>query len=131
MNIQKRAALAAAVLLGMATAAAADPVEGIWQTQEDAGAYAHVTMAPCGPNFCGKISRSFRDGKEYKSENQGKTLVIDMAPQGGGNYEGKVWRPSNGKTYYGTIALSGNTMKLSGCIAGGLICSKQTWKRVQ
>lgn len=125
----KSTILATALAL-FATAAMADPVEGVWQTQEDDGAYAHVTMAPCGPNFCGKISRTFKDGAEYKSENLGKTLVIDMAPQGDGEYEGQVWRPSNNKIYYGTISLSGNTMKLAGCVAGGLICSKQTWKRI-
>ena len=109
----------------------ADPVEGLWKTQEDDGAYAHVTMAPCGPNFCGVISRTFRGTDEYKSENLGKTLVIDMAAQGDGSYEGKVWRPSNDKVYYGTIDLDGNQMTLAGCVAGGLICSKQTWTRLE
>lgn len=122
--------LAAAASL-MATMAMADPVEGVWQTQEDDGAYAHVSMQPCGPNFCGVISRTFKAGAEYQSENLGKTLVIDMAPQGDGKYEGKVWRPSNNKIYYGTIALAGDSMRLSGCVAGGLICSKQTWTRLK
>ena len=120
-----------AALIFAAGAAMADPVEGVWQTQEDDGAYAHVTMAPCGPNFCGTITRTFKDGAEYQSENIGKTLVIDMAPQGDGNYDGQVWRPSNNKTYTGNITLSGDSMKLAGCVAGGLICSKQTWTRVQ
>ena len=44
--------LAAALALG-ATAAAADPIEGVWQTQPDEGAFAHVTIAPCGGAFCG------------------------------------------------------------------------------
>ncbi len=35
-------------------------------------------------NFCGKIARTFKDGAEYDSPNKGKTLVIDMAPQGDG-----------------------------------------------
>ena len=109
----------------------ADPVEGVWQTQQDDGAYAHVTMAPCGPNFCGVISRTFRGTAEYQSENLGKTLVIDMAAQGDGTYEGQVWRPSNDKVYYGTIDLDGNRMTLAGCVAGGLICSKQTWSRLK
>jgi uncharacterized protein (DUF2147 family) len=122
--------LTAAALALFAAAAAADPIEGTWQTQEDDGAYAHVVMAPCGPNFCGKIARTFKGGAEYDSPNKGKTLVIDMAPQGDGAYEGKVWRPSNDKIYYGTIQLNGNSMRLAGCVAGGLICSKQTWKRV-
>ncbi|WP_416136295.1 DUF2147 domain-containing protein [Cypionkella sp.] len=126
----KKLILAAALTLG-ASAAFADAVEGVWQTQEDDGAFAFVTMAPCGANFCGKIARTFKDGAEYKSENLGKTLVIDMAPQGGGEYEGQVWRPSNNKIYYGTITLNGDSLKLAGCVAGGLICSKQTWTRVK
>ena len=118
-------------LLFTAGAVFADPVEGIWQTQEDDGAYAHVTMAPCGPNFCGVISRTFKGSEEYTSENIGKTLVIDMAAQGDGTYEGKVWRPSNDKTYYGTIALDAGRMTLAGCVAGGLICSKQIWTKLK
>lgn len=38
----------ALALLFVAGAALADPVEGVWKTQEDDGAYAHVTMAPAG-----------------------------------------------------------------------------------
>lgn len=116
----------------MATAALADPVEGVWRTEVDDGAYAHVTMAPCGPAFCGTITESFHeDGSPYESENVGKVIVIDMVPQGEGEYEGSVFRPSNEKTYYGTISLSGDTLKLSGCVLGGLICAKQSWSRVQ
>ncbi|MGC3936500.1 DUF2147 domain-containing protein [Roseobacter sp. EG26] len=109
----------------------ADPIEGTWQTQADEGAFALVEIAPCGPNFCGKIDRTFNEAGEYASPNIGKTLVIDMAAQGNGKYTGKVWRPSNDKIYIGKIALNGDQMKLSGCIAGGLLCSKQTWARVK
>ncbi len=126
----KRMMLSAALLVAFAGVAGADPIEGLWQTQEDEGAYAHVAIAPCGANFCGKIERTFKDGSEYQSPNLGKTLVIDMAPQGDGNYKGQVWRPSNDKIYLGKIALNGNSMKLSGCVAGGLICSKQSWNRL-
>lgn len=111
--------------------AMADPVLGVWQTQPDDGAYAHVTMAPCGSAICGKITRTFNASGEYKSPNLGKTLVIDMKPQGGGRYAGQVWRPSNDKIYTGKIELAGDTLKLAGCVAGGLICSSQTWARVK
>ena len=123
--------LVAAVLALGATSAFADPVEGVWQTQEDDGSYAHVTIAPCGGAFCGVISRTFKDGAEYQSENLGKQIVIDMVPQEDGTYDGKVWRPSNDKIYVGGIELNGDSMKLAGCVAGGLICKKQTWSRVQ
>lgn len=114
-----------------AGAASADPIEGVWQTQPDEGAFAHVTVAPCGGAFCGTISRTFRDGAEYQSPNLGRQIVIDMASQGGGDYAGRVWRPSNDKIYAGKAAVAGDRLNLSGCVAGGLLCSSQTWVRVQ
>jgi uncharacterized protein (DUF2147 family) len=123
--------LFAAALVFGATAASADPLEGVWQTQEDDGAYAHVTIAPCGAAFCGVISKAFKDGGEYDSPNLGKQIVIDMVAQGDGTYDGQVWRPSNDKIYVGGIELEGDSMKLAGCVAGGLICKKQTWSRVK
>ncbi|WP_430464386.1 DUF2147 domain-containing protein [Tabrizicola sp.] len=125
----KRWILAVAVVC-TAGAAGADPLTGMWKTEVDDGAYAHVQIEPCGPAFCGKIAKTFRDGAEYKSENLGKQLVIDMRPIGDGEYEGQVWRPSNNKIYYGTIELQGSKLRLAGCVAGGLICSKQSWTRL-
>lgn len=128
----KHLVTAALLALGLAgTAQAADPAVGTWQTQVDDGAYAHVNMAPCGGGICGTIARTFNDSGEYQSPNIGKTLVIDMKPDGGGKYAGKVWRPSNDKIYIGKMTVSGNALSLSGCVAGGLICSKQTWQRVK
>ncbi|PPB81108.1 uncharacterized protein (DUF2147 family) [Albidovulum inexpectatum] len=123
--------VAAALLSLVAGMAAADPVEGVWQTEPDDGAFAHVVIEPCGQAFCGKIARTFRADGEYKSPNLGKTLVIDMVPNGPNAYKGKVWRPSNNKIYLGKIKLNGDQLKLSGCVAGGLLCSSQTWVRVK
>jgi uncharacterized protein (DUF2147 family) len=122
---------AATAFLLAATAAGADPIEGVWQTQPDEGAFAHVTIAPCGSAFCGMISRTFKDKSEYKSPTIGRQIVIDMAAQGGGNYEGKVWRPANNKVYQGKASVAGDRMSLSGCVAGGLFCKSQTWVRIQ
>lgn len=126
----KKILIATAMLFAAGAAFAADPVEGIWKTQEDEGSYAHVTIAPCGAAFCGVISRTFKDGAEYQSENLGRQIVIDMVLQDDGTYDGQVWRPSNDKIYVGGIELNGDSMKLAGCVAGGLICKKQTWTRV-
>ncbi len=128
----KRFLATAVVLVASAVAAlAADPIEGVWQTEPDDGAFALVTVAPCGAKICGVISRTFRTDGEYKSENIGKNLVFDMVPVGGGRYQGQVWRPSNGKTYIGKMELQGDQLKLRGCVAGGLLCSAQNWIRVQ
>lgn len=125
----KKQVLALAMIFA-AGVAGADPLTGMWKTEVDDGAYAHVQIGPCGPAFCGVIAKTFKDGAEYKSENLGKQLVIDMKPTGDGEYEGQVWRPSNNKIYYGTIELQGSKLRLAGCVAGGLICAKQNWTRV-
>ncbi|MEZ5724237.1 MAG: DUF2147 domain-containing protein [Paracoccaceae bacterium] len=126
----KTFALAAAFGL-IAAAASADPIEGLWQTQADEGAFAHVQITPCGGAFCGTITRTFKDKTEYQSPNIGKQIVIDMVPQGGGDYKGRVLRPADNKVYNGKATVSGNAMALSGCVAGGLICKKQNWARLQ
>ena len=120
-------AFAAAIALS-ATAALADPVEGVWQTEVDDGAYAHVAIAPCGAKLCGTIARTFNAGGEYASPNIGKPIVWDMVSKGDGAYgEGKIWQPSTDKIYRSKMALSGNTLKVSGCV--GPICKGQTWSR--
>lgn len=112
-------------------ALAADPLEGLWQTQPDDGAFAFVQIAPCGAALCGTMVRSFNADGEYKSQNLGRQLVIDMMPAGNNRYKGQVWRPSNDKIYIGRITLSGDRLKMKGCVAGGLICASQSWTRVQ
>ncbi len=127
----RRWMMAAVFGLVAGAAQAADPVEGVWQTEVDDGAYAHVMMAPCGPAICGTIVRTFNSDGEYKSPNLGQMLVMNMVPDGPNKYRGKVWRPSNNKIYLGKIDLNGDRLKLSGCVAGGLFCAKQTWARLK
>lgn len=122
---------AAGLAMVLASAAGADPIEGIWKTEPDDGAYAHVSIERCGQAFCGTIIRTFNSSGEYQSPNIGKRMVRDMVPKGSGKYQGQVWRPSNGKVYLGKADVSGTAMKLSGCVAGGLICAKQAWTRVE
>lgn len=124
----KTTMIAAALMLA-AAAAQADPVEGVWQTEVDDGAYAHVAIAPCGPAICGTIARTFNTTGEYKSENLGKPIVWDMRPGDPGQYrDGKIWQPSTGKVYSSKMALSGDSLKVSGCV--GPFCKAQTWRRV-
>ena len=120
----------AGAVIAMAGAAAADPADGIWQTEVDDGAFAHVQIAPCGAGVCGTIVRTFNSDGEYQSANIGKQIIREMVPQGGGEYEGSVWRPSNDKVYYGTMTVSGDGLILYGCVVGGLICASQGWARV-
>ena len=126
----KKTILGVICALGLAGAAQADPAVGIWQTQVDDRAYAHVRIAPCGDALCGVIGRTFNGSGEYKSATLGKRLLWAMKPAGPNSYKGgKIWQPSTGKTYSSKMALSGDVLRVSGCI--GPICKKQTWMRVR
>ncbi|WP_371169183.1 DUF2147 domain-containing protein [Aliiroseovarius sp. 2305UL8-7] len=126
----KRVLMALALSVGMAAPALADAVEGVWKTQVDDGAYAHVTMSKCGSSICGVISKAFNASGPIKSDNIGKKLVWDMKPQGDGFYNGgKIWQPSTGKVFKSKMTLSGSSLKVQGCVA--VFCKKQTWSRVK
>ncbi len=127
----KKLALAAAIAC-LGSMAAADPILGTWKTQPgDDGNYAHVTISPCGGAICGTLGKAFNgSGKSVSSDKVGKRMVWDMKASGGGKYSGgKIWAPDRDKTYKSKMALSGNALKVSGCV--GPICRSQTWTRVQ
>lgn len=126
----KKTLILAMAGLWAAGAAYADPIEGMWKTQPDDGVFYHVNMQKCGPSFCGKFVKRFENGKETGGAMIGKNAVFDMKPKGGGSYEGKAWKPSNNKTYNGKGSHSGNSLKMSGCVLGGLICLSQKWTRL-
>jgi uncharacterized protein (DUF2147 family) len=128
----KRILLAAVFAFG-ASAALADPVEGVWKTKpDDNGNYGHVEVKPCGAAFCGVLVKAFDGaGKELDSPNVGKRIIWDMVAYGDGAYDdGKVWSPDRDKTYNSEMQLSGNTLAVKGCVLG--ICRDGgTWTRVQ
>jgi len=108
--------LAGAATLMLAGAALADPIEGNWKTQTGETA----AIAGCGSAFCITLKTG-----EFAGKSIGK-----MSPNGEGSYEGSITKPSNGKTYSGSATLSGNSLRLKGCVFGGLICESQNWSRL-
>ncbi|WP_236545309.1 DUF2147 domain-containing protein [Tropicimonas marinistellae] len=124
--------LAAAGLILLSGASMADPVFGTWRTEAgDGGNFAHVSIAECGGMICGTLGTAFdRNGNPVPSDKLGKRLIWDMSPEGGGKYSGgKIWAPDRDKTYSSKMELSGDALRVSGCV--GPICRGQTWTRVK
>lgn len=124
--------LAAAFTVLVAGIAQADPVDGVWKTQPgDDGNYGHVRFQDCDGTVCGYLVAGFNSaGEQIGGPNIGKAMVWGMSDQGGGKYGGgKVWAPDRDKTYNGKMQLSGNSLKVQGCVA--VVCRGQTWTRVQ
>ncbi|XCC96658.1 DUF2147 domain-containing protein [Salipiger sp. H15] len=130
--MKRLAPLACVLALTAAPALAADPVLGNWQTQPgDDGHFGVVTMAPCGSRICGTLSHAFdAGGTAIPSSNLGRQIVWDMQPEGEGKYDaGRIWAPDRDKTYKSRMELSGDQLKVYGCVLG--VCRGQTWTRVQ
>lgn len=112
----RRLMLAGLAGLAMTASAFADPIEGNWRT--DSGATAGI--AKCGGGFCITLKSGEHKGKR----------IGTFSNAGGANYSGKITDPANDKTYSGKASLSGNSLKMSGCVLGGLICRSQNWQRL-
>lgn len=140
--MQPRHLLAAIALAAVAgSAQAADPVEGQWLVESGT---AKIKVAPCVADksrMCGVITWvKAPAGATPKDSNNpeaslrarplvGLSMIRDFKPSGGGKWTGgKIYNPSNGKTYASKMSANPDgTLKIEGCIA--VICQAQTWKR--
>jgi uncharacterized protein (DUF2147 family) len=127
----------------LASAFAADPA-GTWLTENGK---ARIRIADCGGALCGTIAwlkePNDEAGKPKTDANNadaakrarpliGVATVIGMKPSGTPDkWAGQVYNAEDGKTYSGSLTLTGaTTLKLEGCALGGLVCKSQTWTRV-
>ena len=116
MKHRFKTALTAALLgMGMVgTTFAAEPIVGTWK--RDNGTL--IKYSGKGNTFCGKVLNGKFKGKSIGCMSGKK-----------GKYRGKVNVLDEGKTYKGKASVSGNTLKLAGCVAGGFICKSANLKR--
>ncbi|MBE7246480.1 MAG: DUF2147 domain-containing protein [Actinomycetospora chiangmaiensis] len=126
------AALAAVLLSG--SAQAADP-SGTWLTETGTS---RVRIAPCGGGFCGTIVSAPGKGLDAKNpdpalrERSVVGIQILSAPQAdGAGFSGTLYNPNDGKTYSGSLKLTGpSTLEVAGCVMS-VFCKRQTWTRVK
>jgi uncharacterized protein (DUF2147 family) len=132
MNQAILAAFGLALLALPAQAQSSDP-SGTWLTQSGD---TRVRIAKCGAALCGIIvSSTYQkdvnnpDPKLRERSMVGVQMISDIRPTGDG-FSGQLYNPQDGKTYTGKLkVMSPNTLQLSGCVLGGLICRSQTWTK--
>jgi uncharacterized protein (DUF2147 family) len=107
----------------LASPTIAQEVTGTWL--RDSGA-SKVRLAKCGEAVCGTISWLKDASGPAKL---GQRIFYDMKPSGAGKWSGSAFNPEDGKTYSGTMSLSGDTLTTAGCVMGGLICRSVKWSR--
>ncbi|MCU4180385.1 DUF2147 domain-containing protein [Bosea sp. BH3] len=123
MHFWNRSGCAALALLAGIATASAQEVAGVWERETGAS---RVRFAKCGEALCGTIAWLKDANGPAKL---GQRIFYDMKPNGGGKWSGSAFNPEDGKTYSGTMTLSGETLTTAGCILGGLICRSVKWSR--
>lgn len=125
-------AISAALFAG---AALAQDATGLWQSQPgEEGTSIQVELSPCSDSamLCGKIVSTVGAPPEDPENLIGKVMIQRMAPDGQGSWSGgTIWAPDEDETYDAKLELKdANTLYVSGCVLGGLICRGQDWTRV-
>jgi uncharacterized protein (DUF2147 family) len=133
---------AGVVAAGLAGAQAATVPEGVWSLPKGK---ATIRIASCGESVCAtlvglrkpldkqgrpKVDKRNPDRAKRDRPVIGLSLLSGMTPSGEG-WKGTFYNPDDGETYAGTLAPAGDgTLKLKGCVLGGLLCKTQVLTRV-
>lgn len=106
--------LAAAVATIAGTVHADEPIVGNWKTASGETA----VIASCGSSYCVTLKTGKYSGRK-----------IGTLAGTGGSYAGEITDPAADKTYSGSGKVSGNSLKMQGCVMK-ILCKTQTWTRL-
>ena len=133
-----KAMLAGVGLLATLVAAAPfsaspSPPAGFWLNPHGS---VEVAIAPCArAQICGTIvwasAEAQQDARESGVGNLiGTRLLRDYGPTGAGGWQGQVYVPDMGRSFFSRITqVDPQHLRISGCVLHGLICKSQTWLR--
>jgi uncharacterized protein (DUF2147 family) len=142
--LRNGAALSLLTVFSMTDAKAADPI-GTWLTD---GQLAHVRIAKCANALCGRIvglrdpidpatGRPLTDTGNPNAAKRSRPLMglqvmVGMRRVGTDQWTGQLYNADDGKTYTGTLVLTGaDSLKVEGCVPGSQMCGAQTWTRAK
>lgn len=106
--------LAGALAFSAGLAQAEEPIVGNWKTA--AGDTAAISS--CGGGYCVTLKTGKFAGKQ-----------IGTLSGSGGSYSGQITDPAANKTYNGSGKVSGNSLRMQGCVLK-VFCKSQTWTRL-
>jgi len=138
MNRKLASLMAALLLLPSAThaqyAREAKPMAiGVWINPRGT---VKVETGDCAGNLCGWVVWAAPEAQADARDSGvarliGTELLRDYHSVGAGRYEGTVYVPDMGRSFFSRIRQqNADTLRISGCILDGLICKSQDWRRV-
>lgn len=132
--------LAAAIMIGVAASALADP-SGLWR-EKDGGT---IRIYHCGASYCaviasvnppldpatGKPATDKRNPDAHKRSRPlvGVGILSSMRPNGPGKWSGKLYDSDRGRSLSGNLVeIDASTIRIEGCIIG--LCGGERLSRV-
>ena len=115
--------------MGLVSLPALADITGSWLSEKnDEGKQISVEIYNCGDLICGKIT------DVHNSDNTaiiGSEIIEKMQKKSDTKYAGgRIYAPDTEKWYKSKIKVKDqDTLKVSGCVAGGIICRGQIWTR--
>jgi uncharacterized protein (DUF2147 family) len=106
--------IASALALSAGLAHADEPIVGNWKTASGDTAQ----IAACGGSYCITLKSGKFSGKK-----------IGTLAGTGSTYDGEITDPKDDKTYSGSGSVSGDTLRMKGCVMK-VLCKSQTWTRL-
>lgn len=104
---------------GAAGSEVAGPI-GVW-TRPAGG---QIEVHACGAGIGMKVL------KAEDPAHVGRQIMCDAKLSGINRWQGELTNLEDGNTYAGTVTLTETgTLKLEGCVLGGLICKAEEWRR--
>ncbi len=113
------ACLGAALVFSTMKASIAAPDSGPagrWDREDGLGG---IEITPCGEALCARITW-LRDADT--PAHVGQEVLYDMRRTADETWTGSANNPEDGRTYAGTMTLTGSRLLTKGCILGGLVC---------
>jgi uncharacterized protein (DUF2147 family) len=127
----------ALVAAGVAQAQTAEDAFGTWRHPENGSL---ISVYQCGGGLCAKVTKvadpNRKDDKNPDPKLRtrpvvGVVIMSGAKKSGANSWSGKLYNTQDGETYNGTVTVvNKNTLKLEGCVLGGIICQGPTWTRV-
>lgn len=134
MLIRVLGLFAATSLLGVASPASADGLQGEWRNTKNT---VHLRVRPCGSALCGIVTWAApqqRADARKGSGNEliGSVLLRDLRSSGKGTWSGKVFVPDVNANASASVTQINNVLiRVSGCTLFGLACKTQHWHRLK
>jgi len=131
-TIRSVAALFLVLLFTTNTSTADQGAVGIWQSESTDEGYLHIAFDHCGNRMCGKILMAYSlEGETNDTyEHIGKNMVWGMKSTSRSSWSGgKIWDPTNNKTYKSKMSIEGDILSVSGCVL--FFCKAQKWARIK